>query len=617
MRCRTRATDATRGWIPSTDRRHALHRADEGLRALHAAAPVMAMWDDHDITNNAWTDGGENHQPETDGDYVARRRAGIRAFHEWLPTREPRARTGDPKDDPDANLRYNRVAHFGDVASVVMLETRLLARTDPAGNPGGNVFANASGTIARWVAKRERAPARWRGSDLERTFLSLRDDLDAHRASPDREMLGAEQIAWIEKTTKASAALGVKWQVVAQASPVMDMMSPDLAKGAAALDENARGDAPPPPRGHASWTAALRAWVDWNGDDDDDGGGRTPNAKRVGVGGRDVPVDAARGLLAMGEYRLNWNFDDWHGYVADRAKLLRAVVPHANAAVILGGDSHDSWAGVVSDDARDWERPQGSTAAPRRVGAVEFDGPSVTPPGMFEHAHAWCPRALIDAGHLSSNPHTLRHARTGQRGFMLVDATAEEFAVDFVLTPSVRDASYSPRCDASFVARKESAGGDGGGGGGDGLRLDARTCPDLPDALARLSDRGGNGGDDAKAAPGAWAVTSLFVVAVAFGAAGVVAGRHAPCFERSDGGGGGGGGGRVGGGGHRRSSSAVDGYVSSNGGGGGGDRKMSARERRRYSELVDADVADSQLELGEWRDERRGGGGRHEREHSH
>jgi len=364
MRCRTRATDATRGWIPSTDRRHALHRADEGLRALHAAAPVMAMWDDHDITNNAWTDGGENHQPETDGDYVARRRAGIRAFHEWLPTREPRARTGDPKDDPDANLRYNRVAHFGDVASVVMLETRLLARTDPAGNPGGNVFANASGTIARWVAKRERAPARWRGSDLERTFLSLRDDLDAHRASPDREMLGAEQIAWIEKTTKASAALGVKWQVVAQASPVMDMMSPDLAKGAAALDENARSDAPPPPRGHASWTAALRAWVDWNGDDDDDGGGRTPNAKRVGVGGRDVPVDAARGLLAMGEYRLNWNFDDWHGYVADRAKLLRAVVPHANAAVILGGDSHDSWAGVVSDDARDWENARGSTARP-------------------------------------------------------------------------------------------------------------------------------------------------------------------------------------------------------------------------------------------------------------
>ena len=95
MRCRTRATDATRGWIPSTDRRHALHRADEGLRALHAAAPVMAMWDDHDITNNAWTDGGENHQPETDGDYVARRRAGIRAFHEWLPTREPRA-SGSP-----------------------------------------------------------------------------------------------------------------------------------------------------------------------------------------------------------------------------------------------------------------------------------------------------------------------------------------------------------------------------------------------------------------------------------------------------------------------------------------------------------------------------------------
>jgi hypothetical protein len=57
----------------------------------------------------------------------------------------------------------------------------------------------------------------------------------------------------------------------------------------------------------------------------------------VGVDGRDVPVDEARGLLALGRYRVNWNFDDWHGYAAEQRRFLSAVIPNANRAVILVG----------------------------------------------------------------------------------------------------------------------------------------------------------------------------------------------------------------------------------------------------------------------------------------
>jgi len=48
-------------------RRHALHRSDAGLQALSAAAPLIAMWDDHEIANNEWMRGAEDHQPATEG----------------------------------------------------------------------------------------------------------------------------------------------------------------------------------------------------------------------------------------------------------------------------------------------------------------------------------------------------------------------------------------------------------------------------------------------------------------------------------------------------------------------------------------------------------------------
>lgn len=47
--------------------RYALYRTDPGLQRLHASAPMIAIWDDHEHTNDPWADGAENHQPETEG----------------------------------------------------------------------------------------------------------------------------------------------------------------------------------------------------------------------------------------------------------------------------------------------------------------------------------------------------------------------------------------------------------------------------------------------------------------------------------------------------------------------------------------------------------------------
>ena len=531
--------------------RHALHRTDPGLMALSASAPLVAMWDDHEIANNEWTDGAEDHQTDREGRYSHRVRAAIRAYHEWLPTREPA--TVDPGAPAVA---YNRTVHFGDVASFVVMETRLVARTDPNANPAGNVFANASREIA---ASATPAPVDWRGSALERRLDAIGETLEAYRSREDKRMLGDAQTRWIERETRWSRDAGVRWQVYAQASIVMDAAPPDLEAGAAALD--ARRDAPKPPGGYATWAEALRAWTDWDGTGTGTGTGGSGNAgggasrPARGRGGRAVPVASARALLAVGRHGINWNFDDWHGYAAERERFLRAAVPNANRALILGGDSHDAWAGIVPADPAGWgargskgirgiDDDSDSDRDPDDVaiGAVEFDVPGITPPGAFEQAFPWCPTELIDEGHLAANAATMRFVKTGRRGFAMLTLDRDAAVADFVFTPSVRDETYAPECGGSFVA---SEGSDGH------VRLRRRACPPLPRELgaggvpglgARANVADGRGGEG---------TATLIVVAVVFGAVGGAAGYAWP-WRGGLGGGSGGGNGRGGGGIARR-----------------------------------------------------------------
>ncbi|MDG4870079.1 alkaline phosphatase D family protein, partial [Guyparkeria sp. 1SP6A2] len=67
--------------------RYAQYRQDSDLQALHASMPMIAVWDDHEIANDTWFNGAENHQPEQ-GSFELRRAAAAAAWVEWLPVRE-------------------------------------------------------------------------------------------------------------------------------------------------------------------------------------------------------------------------------------------------------------------------------------------------------------------------------------------------------------------------------------------------------------------------------------------------------------------------------------------------------------------------------------------------
>ena len=97
-------------------RRHALHKADPDLSALHAAAAWVTTIDDHEVTNDTWREGAQNHQADAEGDFRARRRAAYQAYLEWMPVRETTEVDGEP--------RLFRTLRFATLADLVVLDLR-------------------------------------------------------------------------------------------------------------------------------------------------------------------------------------------------------------------------------------------------------------------------------------------------------------------------------------------------------------------------------------------------------------------------------------------------------------------------------------------------------------
>jgi alkaline phosphatase D len=92
--------------------RHGRYKTDPDLQALHAVAPVVAIWDDHEFANDAWSGGAENHTEGTEGAWAARQAAAKQAYFEWMPVRTATAGT-----------TYRRL-RFGKLVDLSLLDLR-------------------------------------------------------------------------------------------------------------------------------------------------------------------------------------------------------------------------------------------------------------------------------------------------------------------------------------------------------------------------------------------------------------------------------------------------------------------------------------------------------------
>jgi len=170
--------DGTRfGRIPQPDReivsledyrtRHAQYKTDPDLQDAHRRHPWITVWDDHEITNNAWRDGAQNHNPgEGEGDWNVRRDGAVQAYYEWMPIRE----TGT-----SAQARIYRTFKLGSMADLIMLDTRIIGRDQ----------------------------------QVPRDEVALIED-------PRRSLLGSAQEDWLLSQLRNSKARGARWQLLGQ-----------------------------------------------------------------------------------------------------------------------------------------------------------------------------------------------------------------------------------------------------------------------------------------------------------------------------------------------------------------------------------------------------------------
>lgn len=175
-------------------RRHAQYKSDPAAQAMHAAHPLIMIWDDHETANNSWRDGAENHDPETEGDWAARKRAALQAYYEWMPVRDP-----GPGQSREALFR---AYVFGDLLTLTALETRLMAR-------------------ARQFAYSEIVPMLKTPEDVARFRNEILWDAS-------REMLGAAQLDYLDRAFRRSTEAGQPWRLVANQIIMANVTAPDL-----------------------------------------------------------------------------------------------------------------------------------------------------------------------------------------------------------------------------------------------------------------------------------------------------------------------------------------------------------------------------------------------------
>jgi alkaline phosphatase D len=174
--------------------RHAQYKADAGSLLMHAAHPLIAIWDDHESANNPWMGGAENHQGDAEGPWALRRAASLQAYYEWMPVR----------DAPSAEARADYWRHFrvGDLASIISLETRHTGRAEQID---------------------------YRAHLGER---STEDEVEAFRrdvlGAAERRMIPARQEAFIRDALRECAAAGRPWRVIANQIPMGRVQVPAL-----------------------------------------------------------------------------------------------------------------------------------------------------------------------------------------------------------------------------------------------------------------------------------------------------------------------------------------------------------------------------------------------------
>jgi alkaline phosphatase D len=326
--------------------RYGLYRTDPDLMAVHHRHPFICVWDDHELTNNTWKGGAENHN-EGEGDFDQRMRAARQAYHEWLPIRTT---------SHGGQAAIYRSFQIGDLADLHMLDTRLHGRDrgleyakdltyrtvsfNISDIRSPKIISSAQAALLQEAqVQRLRVPFDLSSgkpeaiTDYEKIVhldpkvlpkgWSYLPDAETFRSekldNPQRTILGFDQEDWLANKLVAGQARGSKWQIIGQ----------QVLMGRTGI----------------------------------------PNLMLDLEGKPKEYVDFVRQLQSLEKLGLPFNLDAWDGYPACRQRVFEQLINNACNPIVLAGDTHNAWVFNLADDNG------------RAVG-VEIGTPGISSPGM-------------------------------------------------------------------------------------------------------------------------------------------------------------------------------------------------------------------------------------------
>ncbi len=392
--------------------RYGLYRSDPDLQAAHAAHPFICIWDDHEVANDTWRTGAENHN-EGEGEFEARKQAALQAYHEWLPIRD------NIRND---QTKIYRSFEIGDLATLIMLDTRLIGRDKPLNYshdlplrtipfrfvPDATPVAITDADQFKRLKAAPETKAQLKEIPIPFTLadgkadpildwteiqkidpenmpkgVSYLPDLAHFKDSilPDdaRNMLGETQQLWLTRQLARSNRQGKPWQIIGQQVLTGKVGIPSIKDED--IDTNRK-----------SYVSPRR-------------------------------IAEFRMLAALG---LPLNLDAWDGYPIARETLFKAIKAKGSNAVLLAGDTHNAWAFDLKDE-------QGDSVA------VEFATAGVSSPGMEEYLPV--ASDVLSAALHKSSPELV--AFDGEhRGWLELNLTATEVTATFQFVSTVHHQAY-------------------------------------------------------------------------------------------------------------------------------------------------------------------------------
>lgn len=282
---RTLPTDNNKEIIKLDDyrKRYALYRQDKDLQAAHQRHPFIVIWDDHELANDTWRDGAENHQSD-EGSFSDRKLAALQAYFEWMPIR--------PVSNTD-HLNIYRQFNFGSLVELTMLDTRIIARDKQLEYAD---YMTAAGLNAQ--------------------------KFQADLTDPKRTLMGYTQRDWLVDKLKQSTAT---WNVIGQQVLMSKMWIP--AELLVSLGQITSGGTSPDAL--AKMNAQITELV----------------ALKLRLEQGDPTLTAQEKMRVTTV--VPYNLDAWDGYYAERETVYENLASLNKKVIVLAGDTHNAWASYL------------------------------------------------------------------------------------------------------------------------------------------------------------------------------------------------------------------------------------------------------------------------------